>query len=216
MTKKKKIWIGVAAGTAITVVGGLAIAASVLSRRFEPFIREQAVEYLSQRFEADVRLQELKIRVPKASPLKMVMSKGAGTSVRVEGAGISMRRKGAVDAQPLFTIGRFSFEVDLGTLWERKPLVRHVILDNMEIRVPPKGQRSVTPDPAPGSSGAPDGPAVRIEDVLIRNATLMVLPRDPARKPLTFPIRQLQLRSEGPAGAAMSYDAALRNPKPPG
>ena len=217
MTRKKKIWIGVSAGTAIAVVGGLAIAASVLSRRFEPFIREQAVAYLSERFQSDVQLEGLRIRVPKASPLKLIRSKGAGTSVRVEGSGIALRRRAFNDVEPVLSIGKFSFEVDLGTLWERKPVVQNVVLDRMSIRVPPKGERRLTQNPASPSQPAPGGaPSVRIENVHVREAILTVLPKDPQRKPLVFPIKELKLRSTGETGTAMTYEASLRNPKPPG
>lgn len=219
MTRRKKIWIAASAGTAIAVVSGLAIAASILSRRFEPFIREQAIAYLSQRFQSDVQLEGLKIRVPKASPLKLIRSKGAGTSVRVEGSGIALRRRAFQDVEPVLSIGRFSFEVDLGTLWERKPIVRSVVLDRMSIRVPPKGERRLTAEaaaPQAPATGGQSAPQVRIEDVLIRETVLTVLPKDPTRNPLVFAIRQLQLKSAGPVGTAMTYEAALRNPKPPG
>ena len=54
-----------------------------------------------------------------------------------------------------------------------------------------------------------------IEDVLITNATLVILPRDENKIPLSFDISSLRLGSAG-KDLAMSYDAALTNPKPPG
>jgi hypothetical protein len=56
---------------------------------------------------------------------------------------------------------------------------------------------------------------VLIEEVLIRNARLVILPRETKKVPLDFDIHDLRLESAGP-GVAMKYDAALTNAKPPG
>jgi hypothetical protein len=58
-------------------------------------------------------------------------------------------------------------------------------------------------------------PSVLIEKVVINNAALVTLPRDPKRSPLRFDIHNLELDSTGP-GVPMKYAARLTNAKPPG
>src|SRR6185295_7622917 len=92
---------------------------------------------------------------------------------------------------------------------DRKPQVSGVVLDGMEIHVPPKGQR-----PGLVKRGEP-GPKVHIEDVQIRDALLQLLPKDEHKSPLQFRIARLKLQSLGNE-TAMGYEATLTNPKPPG
>jgi AsmA-like C-terminal region len=207
-SRRRKIWVSVIAAGALACVVALSIAVSIFSKRFEPFLREQAVQYLRTRFESDVELAALRLHMPKLSPLKLWKSRGRGSMARVEGEGISMRWHGDRSRPPLFSIRRFAFEVDVGSVWERRPVVHTVELDGMEIHIPPKEDR---PRVQAGGSG---GPKVLIEGVRIRNARLVVLPRDPNKKPLEFQIAQLRLDSTG--GPAMRYQAQLTNPKPPG
>ena len=58
-------------------------------------------------------------------------------------------------------------------------------------------------------------PSVIIDHVEVKQAALVLLPRDKAKRPLRFSIHDLKLQSAGP-GVAMKYDAKLTNPSPPG
>src|SRR5690349_24599896 len=137
MTVKKKRWLLAFTCLGVLTLAGLAIAASILSRRFEPFIREQAVLYMSQRFNCDVELASLRIEMPKLSPINVLLNRGRGATAKVLGTGISMRYKEAPsDAPPLFKIHDFSVRVDLGTLFEPTKIVDEVVLDGMEINIP--------------------------------------------------------------------------------
>ena len=55
---------------AIVVFIGLIIAGSILSRRIEPYIRQQAEQYLRTKFRADVQISALHVGLPKLSPLR--------------------------------------------------------------------------------------------------------------------------------------------------
>ena len=141
MSKVRKRWLYAGAAVTTTVVAGLFIAATVLSRRFEPFIREQAIEYMSERFDSEVQIAALRIKMPKLSPINVLLNRGKGATARVEGQGISMRYRNAPDLPQLFSINKFILEVDLGTLFEDVKTVNFVRLDGMSIFVPPKGER---------------------------------------------------------------------------
>ena len=199
MTVTKKRWLLVLAGLGVVVVAGLAITASVLSRRFEPFIREQAVLYMSERFNCDVELASLRIEMPKLSPISVLLNRGRGATARVLGEGISMRYKNApADTPPLFKIQDFAVRVDLGTLFEPTKVVEEVVLDGMEIHVPPKEERRPLGKKEETTQAAGGGkPSVLIRKVVLKDAKLLILPKDRNKVPLDFVIDKVTLHSEG-------------------
>ena len=201
----------------VVVGGGLFVAAFILARRAEPYIREQAMQYLRKRFDSDVELGQLQVQVPPASPLRLLFTGGRGTLARVEGTNLILRQHGRSDVPPLFTIQHFSFKVDLGVLLDTPKTVNQVTLDGLDIQIPPKGERTSlgSRDAPKDSPAAKTGSGVVIEEALIRNARLTILPRDKTKVPLRFDIRDLRLESAG-KDVAMKYTAVLSNPKPPG
>ena len=140
MSKKKKWLVGAGVLTLVVIVG-LFIAASILAKRFEPFIRQQAIAYLRDRFDSEVELAALRVRIPKISPLRLMLTHGRGVLASVEGEGISLRHRGRRDVPPMFAMKKFSFAVDVGTLFDARKGVGLVVLDGMEITIPPKGER---------------------------------------------------------------------------
>src|SRR6267378_1351994 len=108
MSTRKK-WI-IAIGLGLLVTGGsLAAMALSFAKRFEPYIREQPVEYLRKRFDSEVELASLKVRLPKTSPIRLLLTQGRGVIAAVEGEGLSLRQRGRRDTPPLFAMKRFSF-----------------------------------------------------------------------------------------------------------
>jgi len=213
MSKKKKWLIGAGALTLVLVVC-LFIAASILAKRFEPYIHQQTIQYLSKRFDSEVELAALHVRIPKISPLRVMMTKGRGVLASVDGEGVSLRHRGRRDVPPMFAMKKFSFAVDVGTLFDVKKGIGLVVLDGMEITIPPKGER---PDFDSGKPNDQDegNAGVTIGEVLVRNAKLVILPQDKTKVPLDFHIHEVRLTSVGNE-VAMKYDATLTNAKPPG
>lgn len=223
--RSKRFWIWTA-GVAGLIVVSLVVAGIILSRKFEPYIREQTVLYLEKRFESKAELKSLKVSMPMKSPLQVLLNKGRGAKVRVEGVGISLRHHGRTDVPPMFSMDGFHFEIDLPTIWERPARVPIVRLNGLSLNIPPKGDRpsltggmeeqdadqgGMRSDPKPPSGT----PSVIIDEILADGARLAMMPRDPAKAPLVFEIRKLRLTSAGPQ-VAMRYDAEVVNAKPPG
>ncbi|HTW65780.1 MAG TPA: AsmA-like C-terminal region-containing protein [Bryobacteraceae bacterium] len=209
MSKRTKY---VLAGAAVVIVAGLVggyFAALKMARRFEPMLRAQAVQYLEDHFHTQVELQALHINRPKMSALQILLRHGRGAIVGVEGDGLSMRLRGDPTRPPLFTIQKVYFAVDLGVLTEPRKFVNLVLIDGMQINVPPKGERGNW------MSGEKPKFQVMIHNVQIKNAVLSLLPADPTRPPLRFHIAQLRLQSVA-ANTAAIYNADLMIPKPPG
>jgi len=218
MSSLRKKWLVVITLVFTVVVGGVFVAAFILAKRVEPYIREQAVQYLRKRFDSEVELARLQVHVPPVSPLRLLFSGGRGTLAQVEGTNLSLRHHGRSDVPPMLAIKHFSFEADLGALLDTPKTVNRVTLDGVEVQIPPKGER-----PHFGSQELPEETAaaraasgsVVIEEVLVRNARLIILPKDKAKVPLRFDIHDLRLKSAG-KDVAMKYTAVLTNPKPPG
>ena len=209
MSNRKKLWLG---GTVLVVLllgVGAYIAASIIAKQFEPTLRTQAIQYLHDRFHSDVELKALHINRPRMSTIQILLRHGRGAIVAVEGDGLSMRFGGDRSRPPLFAIQKVFFTVDLGVLFEPKKSVNFVSLEGMEINVPPKGERQDF------GGGGKSNSSVIIQNVQIKDAALVLLPKDPGRKPLRFQIARLHLQSVG-ANSAMRYDADLTIPKPPG
>jgi hypothetical protein len=207
----KKWLLGIAFAFVIAG-GGLFVAASILATRVEPYIREQAVQYLRRRFDGEVELRGLRVRVPPGLPVLLLFTGGRGVVAEVEGSNLSLRHRGRTDVPPMFALKRFRFKVDIGKLWATPKIVNSVTLDELEISIPPKGERM-----RQKAETAAENPAagVAIEEVLVRNARLTILPRDKTKVPMSFDIHFLRLESAG-KDVAMKYTAVLTNPRPPG
>jgi hypothetical protein len=220
VTARKRNWIAGIVLFAIVAVAGLAIAASIVASRIEPYAREAAVRYLSERFASDVELHALHVRMPQTSVVRLLLTRGRGISARIEGESLSMRLKNRPAAAPLFAIRTFHCEVGVDSLLHPPLRVSEIFVDGMEIQIPPRGERPQWPASAGEQSdtatGAPSlGSGAIIEKVTIRNAALTLQPKDPRKVPLRFEIQNLQLQSVG-AGEPMDYDVSLQNAKPPG
>ena len=203
------------------VVIALLVTGYILARRVEPFIREQVIAYLHDRFDSDVELTALRVRMRRASLVETLLNRGHGLIATVEGDGVRLRHKGRRDLPPMFAMRQFRFDVELRTLLDRTKVLHLVTIDGMEINVPPKGQR---PDLAGGTgdnvpsaqdAAADTDSSVLLEEVIITNAALRILPKSSKKFPLHFDIHRLRLQSAGP-NVAMKYEAALTNAKPRG
>ncbi|MEO8097406.1 MAG: hypothetical protein ABI811_06860 [Acidobacteriota bacterium] len=200
----------------LLVVAGLFSAAAIVARRIDPYVREQAIKYLRERFDGEVEVGSIRVSVPAMSPMKLLFHGGEGVLISAVGDNIVLRHKGRRDIPPLLILKRFRASVDLGSLFGAAKTVDQVILEGMELHLPPKGERAKFGD----KNGVTDSDAgknsnVIIEEVIIRDALLEILPKDSKKVPLRFDLHDIRLYSAG-KDVAMRYEAALTNPKPPG
>jgi len=216
MTRRKK-WIVSGIFVLAVILVGVFISASLMAKRVEPSIKKAAIKYLRERFESEVEFASLQIHVPPALQLRLLFGGGRGSLAQVEGSHLVLRHRGRTDVPPLFAIDRFQFDIDIGALIDNPKTVSRVTLDGLEIQIPPKGER-----PNLGSRSDPSGTPttkvsseVVIEEILVRNAHLTIIPRDKAKVPLGFDIHDLRMESVG-QNIAMMYTATLTNPKPKG
>jgi hypothetical protein len=224
--KKYKWWIAIAA-TLVVVVIGVFISASILAKRFEPYIKEQAVQYLSQRFQSEVEVGNLAVNIPRIPPVQLFLTRGEGVIAEVVGSNIVMRHKGRRDIPPMMVMKGFRFSVDLGRVFDPTKRVALIHLSGLQLHIPPKGDR-----PKLGSSETPAGSGdnkaastvssvmpkasdILIEKVMIEDSKLVILPKSADRKPLEFDLHQIVLDSVQ-LKESLNYKALLTNAKPPG
>ncbi len=208
MSKRAKLWVGGIPVFLLMVVAGAYLAAAMIAKRFEPALRAQAIQYLQERFHSEVEIGALHINRPKMGVIQILLRHGRGAIVAVEGQDISMRFGGNRSRPPLFAIKKLFFTVDLEVLVAPTKSVNFVSIEGMEIQIPPKDQRANWPEET-------SRPEVSFQNVQIRNAVLVLLPKDATRPPLRFQIARAHLQSIGSDSAAR-YDADLTIPKPPG
>jgi hypothetical protein len=223
--RSAKTWLIGGLAVCLIVAVGLFLASLYFVARYQPAIRELAIAYLEQRFEAQVELADLSVHLPELSPLQLILARGHGAIARVQGHGLVLRHGGL--SAPMFTVKSFFFDLDLGSLISPPVSVSLVYVDGMEINVPPKEQRaSMTAGQTGTAQAAPPkttkeavsdkaGAHAVIANLDIVNARLVILPRDTSRAPLEFPIHELHMQRPT-AGQGMAYQVKVDNPRPPG
>src|SRR6266550_8945372 len=107
MTLRKKKWVIATTLVFAIAAGALLVAAIIQAKRVEPSIREQAIKYLRERFDCEVELGRLQVRIPPALPIRLLLSGGRGASAQVEGTNLSLRHRGRTDVPPMFVLKHF-------------------------------------------------------------------------------------------------------------
>lgn len=214
-TRKKK-WL-LASLSAVTIAAlSVLWLASRFAERYQPFIKDQVVAYLEREFDSEVELADLRVRLPNLSPLRIFFKQGRGVTGLVTGKELVLRHKGRRDIAPLFSARSFRFELDLGTLLDSPRAIPLVVLDGMQIHMPPKGERpDIRGKEERDVAGNSSMGQFLVHRILINDGRLVLLPRSADRYPLEFALRRLQFDEAG-LGQSMKYVAMLTNPKPKG
>jgi hypothetical protein len=191
---------------------GLLIWTGGFKRQLDEQARRQVIQYLEERFESRVEFRSIQIHLPKLSSLALFFKRGRGALASIDGYDLNVYRRGESAPTPMFKLPHFRFDIDLGLLAGPVKTVTRLETEGMEINVPPEGRRIQ----ASGAAGQGERHfKVIIKDISMSKVTLRLLPRDTAKRPLTFDIDQLAMEDAGP-DTAMRYQARLTNPRPPG
>lgn len=179
-------------GTAIA--GGLALG-TVYAVLTSPWaadrVKARMVAFLEERFDADVSLGDVQISlVPRLA---------------IDGRELALRRRN-VDDEPFIRLS--SFHVSGSPLGLLRRHVERVAVDGFEVRIQ-RGERRTQ------SGRANRTTDVTVQTIVVRDGRLLILPRDPAKLPLEFDLREVTMEEFG-FDRASSYHARLTNPKPRG
>jgi len=184
--------IGIAAGVLI----GLWIAVATVSRA--PMLRQALVDTLSEKLDADVELQGFDV---KTWPL-----------FRIHGDGLKLRLRNQQNPSPFIEVRHFEVSGGLIGMLKKQRRFRSVELEGLRITIPPRTAN----DKEAGNKAvsAVAGPVI-IDHVVARDATLVIVPKDPAKEPKVWSIHNLDLESVG-FNRSMPFTATLTNPIPKG
>ncbi len=182
--------------SAVGVFAGLWIAVRVLSRA--PLLREQLVETLNDRLDADVELEAFEV---STFPV-----------VRMHGDGLKLRLHGQQNPNPFIEVRHFEVTGGLWSMLRRHHRFTNVELDGLRITIPPR-----TPnDKKAGSSVASSvAGAVIIEHLEATDAQLVIVPKRAGKEPKIFSIHSLDLESVG-FDRSIPFTATLTNAIPKG
>ncbi len=191
-------YFAIALGTLATV---FAIIGFVSLKWLPKMARRILIAELEERFHSTIEIGD--IQVGSVMPLEILARD------------ISLRYYGRSDVPPLMTIQRLSGLADLSGLWGRKWHISRIHMDGLQIRIPPRtdvtGQSYVIPQAHPRVRLPP----VEFNEITADNAGLEILPQQNGRKPHSFWIHHLTLRSVKP-GQQAYFHAELTNEIPAG
>lgn len=199
-----KKWLLIVVGILVVLVIVLATVIYVRARHSEERFREFVVEQLSDRFQSDVELKALHVKVfPR---------------IGVEGEDLQLHRRNSPIPQPLIRIGRFYFAVNiLGLLRPIKhiPLVQ---IDDMVITMPPRsqqGDQAQNQEPTDNEAKGKRKPRVVVDKIVCKDTDILIMPKQANKVPLDWDIHDLVLYSVGPNQPA-PFKGTLTNGKPKG
>lgn len=201
MRKVVRWWVIVPVlGACCVVVWALVI------RNFEPKVQHLAQErterYFRTHFHSTVEISGLHV----SSVLSHVHVAISGVVLRQEGASAS--------AAPMMELKQVTFDARTLNLFSHRPVIGAVHIDGLRIRISPRPKGS---PPLIGSSDAnlADRYPVVIKHVYVKDADLILLPREPAKSPHEFELHSLVMGPLG-FGKPAEFRANLTNPVPTG
>lgn len=173
------------------------IAGEIVLHRAEPILKAKVIESLSARFDSRVELDEFHVSLLHR--------------LGVSGGGLRLYPRHIPAPDPLFAVKRFSFQTTWSQLFKSPIHINRVDVSGLEIRLPPKSERSNIPHPRMQGGRV----KISIGELVSDEATLVIGAGKPGKVPLEFDIHQLHLASIG-AGQPMRFYAVLTNAKPVG
>jgi hypothetical protein len=173
-------------GVALATLGAIMTIGGVVALKSLPRIaRRILIADLQERFHSTIEIGEIQVR--GVVPVKIVARD------------ITLRYHGRNDVPPLMAIEQVTGSAGLRGLWSGKWRVTSLHLDGLQIRIPPdedkseqNGERTYL---VPRAFPKLRLPPVEFDEVTADNALLQILPRQKDRKPHSFWIHHLTLRS---------------------
>jgi hypothetical protein len=209
-------------GVLLIAIAALAIVATILAHRAEPYLRARIVQALEDRFHARVELDSFHMSVRSGLDGHWgVWAEGKGLRIwppaNVEG--VSVPGPGAPpasDEKPLIQLDEFSFHAPL---IYRRGLPFHISvveLKGLNADVPPKSHfhHGAAVDNGPSkSAGSPL--QFSVDSIDCSDARLVLETSKPGKLPLEIAIAHLKLTNVS-KGSEMGFEAELTNPRPTG
>jgi hypothetical protein len=213
--KRPIFWLLASAAALVAVLAAVFAASVPVS---SATLRDRIVRTLADKLDSDVELGQLQFRL--------------FPSLRVEGADLTIRRRGATGTYPpLIVVKNFHVDGSIAGLMAKH--VDHVQLSGLTISIAPKSERkeqeqirAANPDEAAVGTGGTQTPDQKRKDplkdggvVLDRvdtdDAQLVIIPDSPGKTPKIWAIHHLTMNDLG-ATYSWPFRATLTNGVPPG
>jgi hypothetical protein len=199
--------IAIGAGAVLAAIIGVAfVGVAMLLPLSAEKARERFVAVLSDRLDAEVELQELRVHMLP--------------SLRAEGRGLAIRHRGRRDVPPLISIAHFSAESGVTSLLRRH--IARVDLAGLDIQIPPDRNRNdAGADNSAAATGDPDSGRADVARTFVIDrltasaARLTIIPKEAGKAPKVWDIHDLRMHDVS-TGTPMPFDATLENAVPPG
>lgn len=189
-------------GIALGVVGGVLVIAGVIALQSLPGLAERIlIETLEERFQSTIEVSE--IDVSGLAP------------ITVGARHVVIRYHGRKDVPPMMTIDRLTASADLHKQWGPKWRVSSVRMEGVQICIPAHSHEIGRAEFARQIRQQFRLPPIEFAEVTAKNTLLQILPRQKERKPRSFWIHDVTLRSIGQNQPAY-FHAQLTNPVPQG
>lgn len=189
-------------GIALAALGAVLTIAGVIALKSLPRIARQVLmAELQERYHSTIEIGA--IQVHGVRPLTIVARD------------ITLRYQGRSDVPPLMAIDRLTGSASLYGLWTRKWRVASIHMDGLRIHVPPHVNDGRGSYLVPQAHPKLRFPPLELEEVTADDALLQILPGQPGRKPHSFWIHHLTLRSVK-RGQPAYFHAQLVNEIPTG
>ena len=209
-------WIG---GCIFAFLVAVGIFIDIAAHRAEPFMRQQIVQALSERFHARVELDSFHLSLGNTLRGEWgVWGQGKGLRIwpPADMEGVQVPEPNP-SQQPIIRLAEFHFHAPLHYQSGQPVHITQIRLKGLDIRFPPRShmQRSFESgkDKRPASNSL--HVSIVIDTVDCTNAHLALETDKPNKLPVDFDIHHFRLKGVRP-GAPMNFDAQLENPKPPG
>ncbi len=193
----KRLWYCLASIVAIMVVASI-LFVTTRRRSLEDHLRVALMQDLSRRFDSQVELGALTLRFwPR---------------LHVTGEHLTVHFHNRLDVPPLISIERFSSYPGIVGLFREPHHVSKVVVDKMVITI--SHGKPGQPDEVPVSQ-SPSPLLMVFDEVLCKNASLIVIPKKAGKDPLDFEIHDLFLQhvsTEEP----LTFRGNLTSAKPKG
>lgn len=211
-------WLKWMSVSLVLIAAVLGVAAWVVARHTEPFLRSMIVEVLEDRFHARVELDSFHISVAH-----VLTAEGRGLRVWPPAQVAGVTAAPARDASdPLIRLAEFHFRMPLR--YERgKPFhIAMIRLKGLDIHLPPKSHfgQGAAPSASTGSDAKKMDNLISfvVDTVECDAANLLLETSKPGKLPVDIEIAHLKLTREGGlnATAPVNFDADVTVPKPHG
>jgi|KBSSwiStaDraftv2_1062776.scaffolds.fasta_scaffold21853_4 hypothetical protein len=206
-------WVG---GSVLAVLVTTAIIVDILARRAEPFVRQQVIQALSERFHAHVELDSFHLSLGNTLRGEWgVWGEGKGLRIwppaEVEGVQVPLPKP---PMAPLVRLDEFHFHAPLHYTSGQPIHISLVRLKGVDIHFPPRSHMRRASEPKPAASSQPRGSLV-IDALDCTDVRFTHESDNPNKLPLEFLISRFRAKGVH-SGSAVIFEAVVQNPRPPG